>query len=147
MGRVSQIHHQHQNALVWIIFSYARYPTFIYTETPMPTVCLLFHFVRYCRMLSLAWHLTALRRSGISRPGDFVHSPFCRLCMKMLNKTHLSKQPLLPPLHHQSPFICIPALNLLSVQKGTFPSKTWLSFSIDSLRRKKNSKDSEELLK
>lgn len=32
----------------------------------MAAVCILLNFVRSCRMLSLAWHLTALRRSGIS---------------------------------------------------------------------------------
>lgn len=66
LGRDGQFHHQHQRALVWIIFFYVCYPTFIYTETLMPTACLLFSFVRSCRTLSLAWHLTALRRSGIS---------------------------------------------------------------------------------
>lgn len=86
------------------------------------------HFVQFCEILQdvvigMAYDCPREVRN-ISRPGDFVHSPFCRLWMKMLNKTCLSKHSLLPPLHHQSPFICLPALNLLSVKKWTFPSNT-----------------------
>lgn len=48
------------------LFSSTCITLFIYTETPMSTVCILFNFVRSCRVLSLAWHLTALRRWRIS---------------------------------------------------------------------------------
>lgn len=68
---------------------------------------------------------------SIHRPGDFVHIPFCGLRMKTLNKTSLSTHPLLPPLHPESPSICFPPLNLLSVQKWTFPPNSLLSFFND----------------
>lgn len=92
-------------------------------------------FVQFCEILQdvvigMAFDCPKEIRNTC-RPGDFVHSPFCRLWMKMLNKTSLSKHSL-PPLHLQSPFICLPALNLLSVQKSTFPSNTWLGFLIDN---------------
>lgn len=65
LGHDGQFHHQYQRALAWIVFLYMHYPTFIYSKTPMPPVCLLFHFVRSCRTFSLAWHLGALRGLGI----------------------------------------------------------------------------------
>lgn len=131
LGHDGQFHHQHQRPLVWIIFLYMCYPTFIYAETPMPSVPL----VQFCEILQdvvigIAFGCCK-EVTNTCRPGDFVHFPFCSVWMKMLNKTSLSKHSLLPPLHHQSPFICFPALNLLSVQKWTFPSSTWLGFLID----------------
>lgn len=66
---------------------------------------------------------------SIRRPGDFVHTPFCRSWIKMFNKPSLSTHPLLPPLHPESPSVCFPPLNRLSVKKRTFPPNSLLFLS------------------
>lgn len=103
----------------------------------LPYVCLHWNsyansvpFVQFCEILQYLFDCPK-EVSKTHRCEDFVHSPFCRLWKKTLNKTSLSKHPLLPPLHHQCPSICLPAFNLLSVKKWTFPSNTWLRFFID----------------